>query len=63
MVEGMTEREFEDTMRRAALMILGALVKRYGRTWLELLPKHVTAPPIYSATVSTPAPEYGGGAD
>jgi hypothetical protein len=56
----MTDSEFEDTMRRAALMILGAIVKKYGRTWLELLPRHVTAPPVYSATVSTPAPEYRG---
>lgn len=56
----MTDAEFEEIMRRAALMILGAIVKKYGRTWLELLPRHVTAPPVYSPTVSTPAPEYRG---
>ena len=57
----MTDSEFEDTMRRAALMILGAIVKKYGRTWLELLPRHVTAPAtVYSAPTVTIAPEYRG---
>ena len=52
--------ETDEIMRRAALMILGALVKKYGLSWLDVLPKHVTAAPVYSAPVNTPAPEFRG---
>lgn len=60
----MNDHDFYIEVRKGILIIMGAMVRRFGVGWLDFMPKHIIAPaPVYSATVSTPAPEYGGGAD
>lgn len=59
----MTDTEFISEMRRGLLLIMGALIKRYGLSWAELLPRAVTRPapaPDYSTATVTPAPEFRG---
>lgn len=56
----MTDAEFIDQVRRGLLMIMSALVRRYGTAWLDFLPRHVVvpAPVIYPPPTVTPPPEY-----
>ena len=44
------DTEMVNQIRRGVLMILGALVKRYGLAWVDFLPRHVT--------LAVPAPEF-----
>jgi hypothetical protein len=61
MVEDMTDHDFYIEVRKGLLIIMGAMVRRFGAAYLDFLPKHVTAPaPVYSPAISTPAPEYRG---
>jgi hypothetical protein len=59
------KRAFFVEVRRGLAILLKASVEYFGVEYMELLPTAAfTAPaPVYSAPTSTPAPEYGGGAD
>lgn len=56
----MTDREFYLEVRKGVLIIMAAMVRRFGLAYADFMPKHLTPPPAYSAPTGTPPPEYRG---
>ena len=54
----MTDREFYVEVRKGMLIIMAAMVRRFGASYTDFLPKTATPAPVYSASVITPPPEY-----